>query len=107
MLSVGLNAAAGRNAYLAAFHAAQALIFEATGKVAKTHRGVQAEFARLTRGEENLQPELRAFLGRAYELKTVADYEVGFSTPVTAERAEEALRLARRLLEWIGAADGP
>ena len=31
---------AGRNAYLAAFHAARALIFERTGKVAKTHRGV-------------------------------------------------------------------
>lgn len=105
MLSIGLNAAAGRNAYLAAFHGAQALIFERTGKVAKTHRGVQAEFARFTRAEENLPTELRAFLGRAYELKTVADYEVGFSTPVSAERAEEALRLSRRLVDWIGAAD--
>jgi uncharacterized protein (UPF0332 family) len=39
---------AGRNAYLAAFHAAQAHILENTGKVAKTHRDVQSEFSRLT-----------------------------------------------------------
>jgi uncharacterized protein (UPF0332 family) len=30
---------AGRAAYLAAFHAAQALVFEKTGTVAKTHLG--------------------------------------------------------------------
>ena len=44
MLSVGLNDDAGRAAYLAAFHAAQAIIFDRTGKVVKTHRGVQSEF---------------------------------------------------------------
>jgi uncharacterized protein (UPF0332 family) len=33
MLSVGLNDAAGRTAYLAGFHAAQAFIFERDGKV--------------------------------------------------------------------------
>ena len=41
MLGVGLNDAAGRTGYLAAFHAAQAFIFERTGKVFKTHHGVQ------------------------------------------------------------------
>ncbi len=44
MLGVGLNDDAGRAAYLAAFHAAQATILELTGKVVKTHRGVQANF---------------------------------------------------------------
>jgi len=34
MLRVGLNEAAGRTAYLAAYHAAQALIFEHAGKIA-------------------------------------------------------------------------
>ena len=43
-LGVKLGNDAGRNAYLAAFHAAQAFIFERTGKVAKTHQGVHAEF---------------------------------------------------------------
>jgi len=46
--------AAGRAAYLAAFHAAQAFIFESTGKAAKSHNGVRSEFARLTRAEARL-----------------------------------------------------
>lgn len=39
----------GRAAYLAGFHAAQALIFEKTGKTSKTHSGVQAQFAALAK----------------------------------------------------------
>ena len=35
MLAAGLNYDAGRAAYLAAFHAAQAIIFERGGKVIK------------------------------------------------------------------------
>ncbi len=54
MLQVGLNDAAGRTAYLAGFHSAQALIFERTGKVFKTHSGVQNEFLRLTKDEPEL-----------------------------------------------------
>ena len=50
-LDIKLSNDAGRNAYLAAFHAAQALIFERTGKIAKTHRGVHSEFARLAKQE--------------------------------------------------------
>jgi hypothetical protein len=45
-------AEAGRSAYLAAFHAAQALIAERTGRAAvKTHKGVNASFQRLTMGD--------------------------------------------------------
>lgn len=40
---------AGREAYLAAFHAAQALIYERTSRIAKTHRGVRAQFSGLYR----------------------------------------------------------
>ena len=46
MLWNGLNYDAGRAAYLAAFHAAQAIIFERSGKMAKTHKGVNIEFLR-------------------------------------------------------------
>lgn len=35
MIDIGLLEATGRTAYLAAFHAAQALIFECTGKVTR------------------------------------------------------------------------
>ena len=37
---------AGRAAYLAGFHAAQALLFEKLGRTPETHSGVQSEFAR-------------------------------------------------------------
>ena len=47
ILEIDLGDEAGRAAYLAALHAAQALIFERTGRVAKTHRGVHGQFLRL------------------------------------------------------------
>lgn len=55
---------AGRAAYLAGLHGAEALIVERTGKVAKTPRGVQRELGRLTKDEPRFGAELRGFLGR-------------------------------------------
>jgi uncharacterized protein (UPF0332 family) len=52
---------AGRAAYLAGFHAAEALISERTGKVARTHEGVNSQFHRLTRDDPGIDTELRAF----------------------------------------------
>ena len=51
---------AGREAYLAGLHAAQALIVELTGEVMKRHRGVQRELARLTKDKPDFDQELRA-----------------------------------------------
>ena len=76
-LGIGLGNDAGRNAYLAAFHAAQALIFERAGKIAKTHRGVQSEFTRLAKDQPGLDKDFPVFLTQAYNLKAVADYETG------------------------------
>jgi uncharacterized protein (UPF0332 family) len=73
---INLAEAAGRAAYLAAFHAAQALIFERIGKVPKTHHGVHAQFSRLARNEPDIGVELPRFLSQAYDFKTVADYEI-------------------------------
>jgi uncharacterized protein (UPF0332 family) len=64
---------AGREAYLAGFHAAQALISEQTGRSVKTHTGVRTEFHRLVRNEARVDDELRAFLGFAFNLKAIAD----------------------------------
>ena len=44
MLEADLIEDAGRAAYLAAFHAAQALIYERENRSLKTHRGVQSEW---------------------------------------------------------------
>jgi uncharacterized protein (UPF0332 family) len=92
---------AGRAAYLAGLHAAQALIVERTGKLVRSHRGVQRELGRLTRNEPRFDRELQAFLGRAYNLKAIADYETGPEAEVSPERAEQAIEAARRFVARI------
>jgi HEPN domain-containing protein len=81
---------------------AQALIFERTGKVIKRHRGVQRELARLVKDEPRFDMELRAFLGRTYNLKAIADYETDPGSQVTFEQAQEAINTAERLVGCIG-----
>ncbi len=68
-----------RHAYYAAFHAAQALIFERIGKVSKTHTGTHSLFNSVARSEPALNLEIRSFLKISYDYKTVADYETGAS----------------------------
>ena len=84
---------AGREAYLAAYHAAEALIFERTGKIAKTHRGLRAQFARLARDEPSIDQAISEFPGRAYELKSLADHGTGTEAEISAATAT---RLSRR-----------
>jgi len=101
MLSIRLNDAAGRSAYLAGFHAAQAFISEKTGRTVKTHKGVHTEFQRLTRDDGTFVPGLRVFLSHAYNLKAIADYETGPDSGVSAEQAKEALAQAKRFVAHI------
>jgi uncharacterized protein (UPF0332 family) len=44
ILAIELGEDAGRAAYLGAFHAARAFIFDRTNSVAKTHGGVDGQF---------------------------------------------------------------
>jgi uncharacterized protein (UPF0332 family) len=92
---------AGRAAYLAGLHAAQALIFERTDNIAKSHRGVQRELGRLTKDDPRFDLELRAFLGRTYDLKAIADYQTGPGSEVSVEQARLAIVTARRFIEVI------
>jgi uncharacterized protein (UPF0332 family) len=92
---------AGRAAYLAGLHATQALIFESTGKVVKSHRGVHRELSRLIKDEPRFDPDLRAFLGRAYNLKAIADYETGPGSRVSPESAKDAIQTGTRFVEWV------
>ena len=88
---------AAREAYLATFHAAEAYIFEQTGRTIKTHRGLRSTFSRLARSEPRLVPEYLTFLARAYELKSIADYSVGPTVrPITAVDAARAIQTAER-----------
>ena len=95
MLKIGLNDAAGRTAYLAGFHAAQAFISEKTGRTVKTHKGVHTEFQRLTKDDRRFAPDLRAFLSHAYNLKAIADYETGAGAEVSPEQAIQAFEQAK------------
>ncbi len=100
-LSIQLANDAGRNAYLAVFHAAQALIFERTGKAAKTHRGVQSEFVRLAKDDPKIDKSFSTFLAQAYNLKAVADYETGPDSFLPPERAAMAIETAARFVESL------
>jgi len=109
MIFVDLYDAAGRTAYLAGFHAAQALLFEAEGRVFKTHSGVRSEFARHVKNDPRMDGELRAFLGLAYQLKSIADYEAGPDAHLDPTTALSAFKTAERFVacvEDILSADG-
>jgi len=101
-LELGLYDAPGRAAYLAAFHAAQALVSERLGRTVKTHKGVHVEFLRLTRDEPGIPTDLRVFLSRAYNLKALADYEAGPGAEVSEDQAKDAVAQAKRFVAHLG-----
>lgn len=93
---------AAREAYIAVFHAAEAYIFEQTGKVAKTHRGVRSEFARLAQAEPRIGRDLMTFLATAYQFKTQADYAIGSAVaPISVAEAASALATTARFIDTI------
>jgi uncharacterized protein (UPF0332 family) len=101
IVSVGFADTAGRTAYLAGYHAAQAVIFERDDRIIKTHNGVQAEFGRLVKDDARFDTELRAFLGRAYNLKAIANYETGPGSKISPAQAPEAISAARHIVDTI------
>jgi uncharacterized protein (UPF0332 family) len=74
---------------------------ESVGKVFKTHKGVQTEFLRLTKDDPRFKHDLRIFLSQAYNLKSIADYEEGPGSEVSAERAAAAIETAARFIDCI------
>jgi uncharacterized protein (UPF0332 family) len=65
--ALGVGLTAGRAAYLAGFHAAQAFLSTQSDRVPKTHSGLRSEFVRRVKDEPRITELQRAFLGRAYE----------------------------------------
>ena len=92
---------AGRLAYLAAFHAAQALIVERTSRSAKTHAGVHSQFHLLTKNDERVEAHLRGFLSDGFDLKTISDYSVGPDATVSSDEARAAIETATRFVDRI------
>jgi uncharacterized protein (UPF0332 family) len=77
------------------------LIFQRTGRVAKTHSGGRGEFARLVRDEARISPDMPGFLARSYQYKEVSDYGIDPGEIVTMEQAEEAIRVAEQFIEDV------
>jgi len=92
---------AARHAYMAAYRAAQAFLFERTGRVAKTDRGVQSEFSRLVKDIPDLSARFASFLGRAYRYKEIADYGADPARDIPPDQAREALATARAFVAWL------
>ncbi|MBV8889636.1 MAG: HEPN domain-containing protein [Alphaproteobacteria bacterium] len=100
--ATSLHHIAARETYLAAYHAAEAYVFERTRRTVKTHRGLRSEFLRLARDEPRIAREFQTFLAKAYEFKSNADYGVGPTAPsITSEDACEAIGTASRFVECI------
>ncbi len=106
ILSVNLTDEAGRVAYIAAFHAAQAYIFHRAGATPKTHSGVHSQFGKLAKDDTLFDIALRRFLSQAYELKTVADYDVGTEMAVSPERIEAVIEIATQFIDCVARAIG-
>ena len=103
ILAAGVAEVAGREAYLAGYHAALAYVFAATGKVTKTHSGLRTEFARVSRADPRLDFGFVRFLAEGYELKVLADYSQQIVAPNAAaidaiERAEQMLAAIEAIL---------
>lgn len=94
---------AGRAAYLAGFHAAQAFISERTGKIAKSHSGVRSVFSRLVKRDPRIDRTLIRLLGRAYKFKEIADYGTGPHAILTVAEAQEMIDTAEQFIDRIAA----
>ena len=93
-LDINFPDQAARLAYYAEFHAAQALIVERSGKIPKTHRGVQQLFHKLVRAEPQLDPTLPRILTNSYRDKEIADYDADMLDSITAQDAADAIAAA-------------
>jgi uncharacterized protein (UPF0332 family) len=101
ILTAGVSEVAAREAYLASFHAAQAILFERKGTTPKTHSGVHGAFAQLALSEPRLGRHLGRALSRAFLDKQVAGYAT--DRDIEPSEAEEALRNAEAFVGVIRA----
>ncbi|WP_237479480.1 HEPN domain-containing protein [Lichenibacterium dinghuense] len=96
-----LNRLAARSGYYAAFHAAEALIQERTGRSAKTHRGVHSEFSRLTKGDLGSSRDVWRVLTDAYRYKEMADYSTDPDADISDDATGQVIADASRFVDRI------
>ena len=111
ILAIGILRQAARLAYYAQFYSAQALIFERTGKAAKTHKGVARQFHKLAAAEPALPRGIASDLPAAYRFKEIADYDIGSASGFTPDEVQDAISTAMRFVDSIsrvlGTPQGP
>ncbi|NBC96336.1 MAG: HEPN domain-containing protein [Deinococcus-Thermus bacterium] len=73
ILAIGLPRVAGREDYLALFHAATAFVIHHEGQAPRTHKGLHRRFAELLK-QSTLPGDIGRLLVRQFELKSVSDY---------------------------------
>jgi uncharacterized protein (UPF0332 family) len=88
---------------MAALHAARTLIFERSGRVVKTHKGVRSRFDQLTKDKPSIDARLRQFLQDGFELKRKADYFEPGDSEVSLDEAKDAIATATRFVERVAA----
>jgi uncharacterized protein (UPF0332 family) len=101
ILGVRIARVSAREAYMAAFHAAEALVVEKTGKVVKTHAGLRTEFARLAQRSDHIGRWMTTFLANGFRFKSLSDYDVTLETPITVANAEALIADARTFVARI------
>jgi uncharacterized protein (UPF0332 family) len=104
LANTSLTKIAAREAYVAALHAARAVIFERTGRVAKTHTGTHTEIGRLARSDPRIDSQFAPFLKAAFDAKINSDYGEGRAVATTIEDARAFVATATRLVthaEWL------
>lgn len=67
----------------------------------KSHKGVPTEFLRLTKDDQLCTSDQRIFLSQTYNLKALADYEIGPGSDVSAERAASAIAAGKQFVSHI------
>ncbi len=106
LLEGGFPDMAGREAYMAAFHAALAYIVSVTGKEPRTHHGTHTELARVARDLKLFPREYVAFVSRSYEIKDIADYTG--AREISPSEAQAALEVATQVISCVeGLLAGP
>jgi uncharacterized protein (UPF0332 family) len=100
ILAAGVAEDAGRGAYIASLQATRALIFDRTGKVARTHRGARTAFFELAR-DDAILTDYAEFLTQAFALKEFADYGTGPRTGVSLDEAKAAIEKAGQFIAHI------
>ena len=75
--------------------------FERMNKSSKTHSGVHRQFHRLVQHEARIPKELRDFLVRAYDFKSIADYDTSPPPRISPARAAAAITTAELFLAAV------